>query len=108
MTPHVLVDAQVSGVEVPQQYVQEGQIALNISPTAIRDLLINNESLSFNARFAGTPYQIYVPVRAVLAIYAKETGNGMVFPEEVEDLEETDESQETVRSDKKPHLTVVK
>lgn len=81
-TPYVLVDANIMGVQVPQEYVQDGQIVLNISPTAVQGLLINNEAMSFNARFAGVTQNIYVPIVAVLAIYAKETGEGMVFGSE--------------------------
>jgi len=81
-TPYVLVDANIMGVQVPQEYVQDGQIVLNISPTAVQGLLINNDAMSFNARFAGVTQNIYVPIVAVLAIYAKETGEGMVFGNE--------------------------
>ncbi|MEK9712688.1 MAG: ClpXP protease specificity-enhancing factor [Thalassolituus sp.] len=81
-TPYVLVDAGLPGVQVPQDYVNNGQIVLNISPSAIRSLLINQEGLSFNARFGGVPMDIYVPLIAILAIYAKENGQGMVFGSE--------------------------
>jgi len=81
-TPYVLVDANIMGVQVPQEYVKDGQIVLNISPTAVQGLMINNDAVSFNARFAGVTQNIYVPIVAVLAIYAKETGEGMVFGNE--------------------------
>ena len=106
MTPYVMVDAEATGVQIPVDYVEDGKIVLNISPSAVRDLFINNESLSFSARFGGTPYQIYTPIVAVLAIYAKETGNGMVFPEENNDENEEEPGRST--TDKKPHLKVVK
>ncbi|EAT10769.1 ClpXP protease specificity-enhancing factor [Bermanella marisrubri] len=81
-TPYVLVDANIVGVQVPMEYVNDGQIVLNVSPNAVRDLLISNDALSFNARFAGVTQNIYVPIVAVMAIYAKETGEGMVFGNE--------------------------
>lgn len=81
-TPYVLVDANIIGVQVPMEYVNDGQIVLNVSPNAVRDLLISNDALSFNARFAGVTQNIYVPIVAVMAIYAKETGEGMVFGNE--------------------------
>lgn len=81
-TPYVLVDANIMGTQVPLEYVNDGQIVLNISPSAVRDLLIDNEAMSFNARFAGVTQNVYVPIVAVLAIYAKETGEGMVFGNE--------------------------
>ena len=81
-TPYVLVDAGLPGVQVPRDYVNNGQIVLNISPSAVRDLLMNQDGLSFNARFGGVPMDVYVPLVAILAIYAKENGQGMVFGSE--------------------------
>ncbi|UTA48838.1 ClpXP protease specificity-enhancing factor [Simiduia sp. 21SJ11W-1] len=84
-TPYILVDAQSNGVEVPQQHVnKDGQIVLNISPNAVMGLSLDNQSISFNARFGGIPTDIYVPSRAVLGIYARENGQGMVFEPELE------------------------
>ena len=80
LTPHVLVDATRPGVQVPSAYVQEGRIVLNVAPGAVRDLFIRNEALSFSARFGGIPMQVHVPMSAVLAIYARENGQGMAFP----------------------------
>lgn len=81
-TPYVLVDAGLPGVQVPDDYVNNGQIVLNITPTAVQDLYIDDEGLSFNARFGGVPLDLYVPMVAILAIYAKENGQGMVFGNE--------------------------
>ena len=82
-TPYVLVDASFPGVMVPEQYVRDGQIVLNISPSAVIDLHISNEAVMFNGRFGGVPTDILVPVNAVIGIYARENGQGMVFePEE--------------------------
>lgn len=83
-TPYVLVDASLDGVVVPAQYVKDDQIVLNISPDAVVDLLISNEAVAFNGRFGGVATDVYVPVTAVIGIYARENGQGMVFdPEEI-------------------------
>lgn len=79
LTPHLVVDAGVKGVNVPDAFVQDGQITLNIAPGAVRDLLIDNAGVSFSARFGGVPMNVYVPTAAVLAIYARENGMGMGF-----------------------------
>lgn len=78
-TPYILVNAFEPGVSVPQDYVKDGQIVLNISPTAIQALMISNEALEFNGRFGGVPTHVYVPVSAILGIYARENGQGMIF-----------------------------
>ncbi len=64
---------------MPQDYVKDGQIVLNISPVAVQDLVISNDGIEFNGRFAGIPTRVYVPTLAVLGIYAKENGQGMIF-----------------------------
>ncbi len=81
-TPYVLVEAGLPGVQVPEDYVSNGQIVLNISPGAVKDLHIDQGGMSFNARFGGVPMAVKVPVVAILAIYAKENGQGMVFGSE--------------------------
>jgi stringent starvation protein B len=81
-TPYVLVDAGMPGVQVPEDYIDNGQIVLNISTSAVKSLLIDDDGLSFNARFGGVPIDLYVPMVAILAIYAKENGQGMVFGSE--------------------------
>lgn len=78
-TPYVLVNAMADGVQVPQQFVKNGQIVLNIAPMAIMDLQLANDAMSFNGRFGGVPMDIYVPMTAVMGIYAKENGQGMIF-----------------------------
>jgi stringent starvation protein B len=83
-TPHLVVDAGFAGVEVPRQYVQDGKIVLNVSWTATAQLQIGNEEIAFNGRFAGSSMLVRVPVAAVLAIYARETGQGLVFGEEAD------------------------
>lgn len=81
-TPYMLVDASVKDVLVPRQFVKEGQIVLNISAGAVVDLEISNDAVSFNGRFGGVATDIYVPVSAVIGIYARENGQGMVFDAE--------------------------
>ncbi len=81
-TPYIMVNAYGEGVQVPQEYVKDGQIILNISPMAIQSLLISNDAIEFSGRFAGIPTQIYVPAAAIMGIYAKENGQGMVFETE--------------------------
>ncbi len=85
-TPHLIVDAEYEDVHVPQYLVDNGQIVLNIGPTAVRDLDLANDAISFSARFSGRPVLIYVPIGAVLGVVSRESGNGMFFqPAEPED-----------------------
>jgi len=81
-TPHLLVNADYAEVRVPPGYANDGQIVLNASPSAVRDLHMDNEAVSFNGRFGGVAYNLYIPVGAILAIYARENGQGMVFDSE--------------------------
>lgn len=81
-TPYLLVNARADDVEVPQDYVKEGRIVLNIAPDAIHNLSLENEWVTFSARFAGRSQDIIVPVSAVQAIYSKENNQGMFFPDE--------------------------
>lgn len=78
-TPYVLVDARQDGVRVPEASVHEGRIVLNIGPSAAHQLELGNDELEFDARFGGVSHHVVVPVRAVLAVYARETGQGMMF-----------------------------
>ena len=78
-TPHLVVDAKRGGVRVPEAHVKDGKIVLNVSPTATRALSLGNDAVTFEARFGGVSQQLVVPVAAVLGIYARETGQGMVF-----------------------------
>lgn len=122
-TPYVLVDAGLPGVIVPTDYVDDGQIVLNISSSAVRSLLMNGDGLSFNARFGGVPMDVFVPLVAIMAIYAKENGQGMVFGNEAGAPDPNDpqpskptrpklSSVESVggsaKRDKKPSLKVIK
>lgn len=114
-TPHLLVDATHAGVAVPQQYVENGVIVLNVTPSAVRGLDLGNEHVSFSARFAGTPHEIRVPIAAVQAIYARENGQG-IFLGETEGAAKsagatpaaTDDTTPPAKPGKPPHLTIVK
>src|SRR5690554_6141890 len=78
-TPHILVDANYPNVKVPPGHAVDGRVVLNIAPAAVRYLEVNNQAVSFEARFSGAPFSLYVPINAVLAIYARENGQGMFF-----------------------------
>lgn len=112
-TPYLLVDATRPGVEVPSQYVKDGQIVLNVSPSAVIDLSIGNEWVSFNGRFGGTPTDILAPVTAIIGIHARENGQGMVFePEEVpespDDPPGSDGDPAPGKPESRPSLKIVK
>jgi len=79
LTPHILVDCEKTGVVVPEGFVKEGKIVLNISSSASEGRLITNDTISFKARFSGNSQKIIVPCEAVLTIYAQENGEGMFF-----------------------------
>lgn len=75
MTPHILVNAEAEDVNVPRQHVNDGKIVLNISPSAIQDFMVDNEALSFSARFGGVSFYIYCPMYSIEALYAREAPN---------------------------------
>ncbi|MFQ3286407.1 MAG: stringent starvation protein B [Porticoccaceae bacterium] len=81
-TPHIIVDAHHPMVAVPQEFVKDGQIVLNIAPRAVTNLSLDGDDVQFSARFNGMPVDIYVPIAGVLGIYAQENGQGMVFDQE--------------------------
>ncbi|KHA60141.1 peptidase [Vibrio variabilis] len=94
LTPHLVVAATLPGVRVPDEFVQDGQIILNIAPRAVGNLELSNEAITFNARFGGRPHSVIVPLYAVQAIYARENGAGTMFePEDayIGEFEEDDE-----------------
>ncbi|QIQ21877.1 ClpXP protease specificity-enhancing factor [Zophobihabitans entericus] len=82
LTPYVVVDATRYGVDVPFEFVKDGQIVLNIAPQSVGQFNLNNDGLAFNARFGGVPHQITVPMSAIEAIYARENGAGIAFEPE--------------------------
>lgn len=117
LTPYLLVDAMNNDVEVPQEFVNDGKIILNISPRACRGLHIENDKILFTARFSGQTTQIFVTPEAVLAIYAKENGRGMEFGPEYDEptappvLSKSGSSSRSsakTTSKAKPFLTLVK
>jgi stringent starvation protein B len=112
-TPHVIVDAERSGSEVPRAYVQEGKIVLNLSYTATQQLKIDNDVVEFDGRFAGVVHHVRFPVSAVMGIYARETGEGMMFAEQDAGPETPPPSgpapaEEGGGAPKRPQLRVVK
>jgi len=82
LTPHLVVDATLPGVQVPEEFIQDGQIILNIAPRAVGNLEMSNEAITFNARFGGKPHSVIAPLYAVHAIYARENGAGTMFEPE--------------------------
>ena len=108
-TPHVIVDASREGAEVPRAYVKEGKIVLNLSEGATQRLRLGNDEVEFDARFAGVIHHVRFPVTAVLGIYARETGEGMVFSEQDLGPEPpTRPSQTEEGGARRPQLKVVK
>ena len=86
-TPHIVIDASVDGVIVPREHVKDGKIILNISGSAAHNLKLNNNAVSFRARFSGVPFDVWVPMKSVLGIYARETGQGMIFSHDSDDAD---------------------
>ncbi|MDJ0904811.1 MAG: ClpXP protease specificity-enhancing factor [Woeseiaceae bacterium] len=107
-TPHIVVDASVDGVIVPQEHVKDGKIILNISETAAHNLKLNNAAVSFRARFSGVPFDVWVPMKSVLGIYARETGQGMIFSHDTDTAEDNVGETEVETTRSRPHLKVVK
>ncbi|RUO37558.1 ClpXP protease specificity-enhancing factor [Aliidiomarina shirensis] len=123
LTPHLVVDAEYPYVEVPQQFVQDGQIVLNVLPGAIQGLVMGNDHVTFRTRFNGQDQKIVLPIGSVLAIYARENGAGTIFEpedglivdetaagqENQQDANESNEGDKQPEKPKKgPTLTVVK
>jgi stringent starvation protein B len=105
-TPHVVVDATAAGVQVPAQFIRDGKIVLNIALAATQGLSIGNELLEFSARFGGAPFLVSVPMSAVLGVYSRETGEGMIFTEPDGDPGEGPDDKGPSKGP--PKLTVVK
>jgi stringent starvation protein B len=114
LTPYIVVDAHYTGTQVPQEFVQDGQIVLNVSPSSTGNMQLGLDNIMFDARFGGVPRNIVVPSPAVLAIYAKENGAGTVFTvEENMSTGDVDKQPLTHGAEQKPKkgkptLTVVK
>jgi|SRR5580658_7165721 stringent starvation protein B len=108
-TPHVIVDAARDGIEVPRAYIKDGKIVLNLSEGATQRLRLGNDVVEFDARFAGVIHHVCFPVSAVLGVYARETGEGMVFSEQ--DLGPEPPTRPTPAEEggaRRPQLKVVK
>lgn len=110
MTPYIMVNAEHEEADVPVEFVEDGKIVLNVSHRAVTALEMGNEWVSFEARFKGSPRVVHVPIAAVLAIYARENGKGMVFNEEegLEPSPDTPPESPDDGGDKKPSLRLVK
>ncbi len=111
MTPHLLADASVEGVQVPSEHIQNGKIILNVAPMAVTGLVLGDAEVTFSARFSGQSFGIYIPIDAVLAIYAKENGQGMMFSEDdgaVSSHDDDNEPEPDPEKPKRPSLRVVK
>ena len=110
-TPHIIVDIHGEGVEVPSQAIQDGKLVLNIAPMATRNLHMGNDAITFQARFAGVSREIYLPIDSVMAIYARENGQGMMFAQSKEPGEK-DSGEDTPGgngdSPPAPHLKLIK
>jgi stringent starvation protein B len=107
-TPHIVVDASLQGVEVPRQYVQGGKIILNVSNSATSNLSLGNDMVRFRARFGAVTHDVMVPIAAVLGIYARETGEGMVFTDQDLGPEPPTRPNSVDEGGKRPQLKVVK
>ena len=109
-TPHLQIDVNYPGIQVPMEFAQEGVLVLNVHPEAIRVSSFDNDWFSFKARFQGVEREIGFPPESVLAVFARENGQGMPFPPEpypdTAPQPAEDEPQKPVK--KKPHLSVVK
>ncbi len=119
-TPHLVVDAIAPGVQVPSMHIQDGKMVLNCSYSATKNLILGNDEIEFEARFSGVPHVIRVPVETVLSIYARESGEGMLFAEQevgvgevaLSDANDDDDSEPTPTPPSagpgRSHLRVVK
>ena len=107
LTPHLVVDVTLPGVQVPMEYARDGQIVLNIAPRAVGNLELANDEVRFNARFGGVPRVVSVPLAAVLAIYARENGAGTMFEPEAAYDEEVASLNDDNASDERESDTVM-
>ena len=107
-TPHLVVDATMDNVTVPRQFVEDGRIVLNIAPGSVRGLHISNELVTFGARFSGAHFDVELPIFSVLAIYARENGQGLAFADEEGETGPPPEPDSPPEKPKGPSLRVVK
>lgn len=107
-TPHIVVDAQTEGVEVPGEHVSDGKIILNVSDSATEGLHLGNDTISFATRFGGRVHSVRLPTAAVLGIYARETGEGMIFTSEEPGPDDGDGGDDGPSPPERPNLKIVK
>ena len=110
-TPYLLVNAGFPDTVVPKNFVEDGQIVLNVSPNAVRQLEMDNERVTFDGRFGGVPQQVWLPIQSIMAIYARENGQGMVFeiePVTPPEPPQDDNGPDTKPAASRPALKVVK
>ena len=105
-TPYMMVDAKRTGVEVPTDYVQNGQIVLNVKPESVKHLVLGMRKVTFLATFGGVEYSIYLPMEAIQAVYAMENGDGMMF-ETKETSEDYPPDPDDIKQNGKPDLRIV-
>lgn len=103
LTPYFIVDTQFPGCRVPEEHIQDDQIVLNVSPTAVKAFNIDNDVVVFNARFSGVPRQILVPVEAINGVLSKENGQGMQFNVDYELAKTDDDTEEDVNYSNTDH-----
>lgn len=111
MTPHILVNAEVDNIQVPVSAIRNGKVVLNVDPAAVQNLEIGNDYLTCSARFNGSAQSLFVPIFAILAVYARENGQGMMFADEVgkSDHDEQSQTSKSTSSNKdRSHLQVIK
>lgn len=108
LTPHLLVDATADGVRVPPGAAKDGRVVLNIASRAVTQFEISNDCVHFLARFGGVSQAIYVPMAAVLAVYAQENGQGMMFSADSAPTDPPPTAPQPDETPKRPHLRVIK
>ena len=106
-TPHLLVDINHPQVKVPPGYAADGRIVLNTAPAAVRYFTVDNEAVSFEALFSGAPFSLYVPIAAILAIYARENGQGMFFDADLDTLSDDEDMHEDDTQEAQTQPTVL-
>lgn len=107
MTPHLVVDVTVPNINVPMEFARDGQIVLNVAPRAVGNFEITNEEVRFSARFGGVPRQVYVPMAAIIAVYSRENGEGMMFEPEAAYIEQLSGEREAVEDKPTDGITLV-
>ena len=108
MTPYILADSSSDDVQVPSGVANDGKVVLNLAPSAIQNLEMTNDFLSFSARFNGVAQDVYCPMSSILAIYARENGEGMMFSAESGDSDAEAGGSGKAKKPSKPGLKVVK